>query len=164
MLSRIIGLVGLLIMIGCGVAFAQGTQTPAAPPAAGSAATAPAGKTASVPDEVAWSRFSGWKRYHANCSVCHGPDGLGGTFAPSLVGSLKSIDHDQFLETVVNGKENAQLAMPSFGADPNVMCYIEDIYVYLKARADGEMDRGRPTNQPAKPKAFAEAETACMGS
>lgn len=163
MFSRFMGLIGLVAMIGCGVAFAQSTQNPAAPPAAGSTAP-PAAKTGTVSDEVAWTRFSGWKRYHANCSVCHGPDGLGGTFAPSLVNSLKSLDHDQFLEVVVNGKENAQLAMPSFGADPNVMCYIEDIYIYLKARANGEMDRGRPTNQPAKPKAFAEAETACMGS
>lgn len=164
MFSRVIGLIGVLVMAGYGIAFAQAPQSPAAPPAAGSAAPSPDAKTGAVSEEVAWTRFSGWKRYHANCSVCHGSDGLGGTFAPSLVNSLKSLDHDQFLTVVVNGKENSQLAMPSFGADPNVMCYIEDIYVYLKARSDGEMDRGRPTNQPAKPKAFAEAVTACMGN
>ncbi len=163
MFSRFLGLIGLVALIGCGVAFAQTTQNPAAPPSAGNAAS-PAGSAGAISDELAWTRFSGWKRYHANCSVCHGPDGLGGTFAPGLVASLRGLDHDQFLNVVVNGKENAQLAMPSFGADPNVMCYIEDIYIYLKARSDGEMDRGRPTNQPAKPKAFAEAETACMGS
>ncbi len=112
---------------------------------------------------VSWSEFSGYKRYHANCSVCHGPDGLGGTFAPSLARSLKALDHDTFLETVVNGKANAQLAMPAFGADPNVMCYIEDIYTYLKARSDDRVGRGRPSPQPAKPSDFAEAETACMG-
>lgn len=155
----------LLCLIG-GVAWAQGAPSKATTETvAGSVSTGtPATPDGAASDTVAWSRFSGWKRYHANCSVCHGPDGLGGTFAPSLVNSLKSLDHDQFLETVVNGKENAELAMPAFGADPNVMCYIEEIYTYLKARSDGQMDRGRPANQPAKPKDFAEAETACMGS
>lgn len=112
---------------------------------------------------VAWAEFSGYKRYHANCSVCHGPDGLGGTFAPSLTNSLKALDHDAFLDTVVNGKENAQLAMPAFGADPNVMCYIEDIYAYLKARSDDKLGRGRPAPQPAKPADVAATEAECMG-
>lgn len=140
-----------LVAIATGMASAQ--TAPAAPPPAAGAAKA-----------ASWTEFSGYKRYHANCSVCHGPDGLGGTFAPALTESLKAIDHDKFLETVVNGKENAQLAMPAFGADPNVMCYIEDIYVYLKARSTGTMGRGRPDPQPAKPKDFADAETACMGA
>ncbi len=122
------------------------------------------GAPAAVPQGGGYAQFSGWKRYHANCSVCHGPDGLGGTFAPALTNSLKTLDHDQFLEVVVNGKQEGQLAMPAFGADPNVMCYIEDIYAYLKARSDGQMPRGRPGSVPAKPKDFAEAETACMGS
>ena len=33
--------------------------------------------------------------------------------------------------------------MPALGDNPNVMCYIDDIYVYLKARADGVLPRGR---------------------
>lgn len=141
-----------LVAIAAGMASAQTTPAAAPPPATGAAKA------------VSWTEFSGYKRYHANCSVCHGPDGLGGTFAPALTESLKAIDHDKFLDTVVNGKENAQLAMPAFGADPNVMCYIEDIYVYLKARSTGTVGRGRPDPQPAKPKDFAEAETACMGA
>lgn len=131
----------------------QGGQT--APIAAASAAP--------VVDNTGWTAFSGWKRYHGNCATCHGPDGLGGTFAPSLVESLKTLDHDQFLNTVVNGKKGNNLTMPAFGVDPNVMCYVEDIYTYLKLRSDGKMERGRPASTPAKPKDFAEAEAACMG-
>lgn len=122
---------------------------------------APSAASAAAP--VDWPAFSGWKRYHGNCATCHGPDGLGGTFAPSLVDSLKTLDHDKFLETVVNGKKDNNLTMPAFGLDPNVMCYVEDIYTYLKLRSDGKMDRGRPANTPVKPKDVAEAETACMG-
>ena len=113
---------------------------------------------------VSWEVFSGYKRYSGNCQVCHGTDALGGTFAPNLTDSLKRLDHDAFLETVVNGKVNGELAMPAFGADPNVMCYIEDIYTYLKARADGQVGRGRPDPQPKKPADVAETEAACMGS
>ena len=140
-----------------GISIAPAHSTPATPPAA-TPAVAAAG--AAVP----WAVFSGYKRYHGNCSTCHGPDGLGGTFAPALATSLKTMDHDQFLEIVVNGKANAQLAMPEFGADPNVMCYIEDIYTYLKARSDGAVPRGRPAPQPTRPADVAEAENACMGS
>ena len=136
------------------------SQEVAAPPAAAApVAAAPAPGT-----PVSWAVFSGYKRYSGNCQVCHGTDALGGTFAPNLTDSLKRLDHDAFLETVVNGKVDGELAMPSFGADPNVMCYIEDIYTYLKARADGQVGRGRPDPQPKKPADVAETEAACMGS
>ena len=148
-------LLACLLVLAPSIASAQST-----PEAGKPATTTP---TAATPAIVSWPEFSGYKRYHGNCAVCHGPDGLGGTFAPSLVNSLKAIDHDAFLDVVVNGKENAQLAMPSFGADPNVMCYIEDIYIYLKARSESRIARGRPVPQPTKPSDVADAETACMG-
>ena len=44
------------------------------------------------------------------------------------------------------------------------MCYISDIYVYLKARADGALPRDRPgSHQPRKPKSAQDAENSCMG-
>lgn len=154
---------GLVVALFCLAATAGQSQVPA--PVPGSASEPAAGPAVAQPPPpgVTWSQFSGWKRYHANCATCHGPDGMGGTFAPSLVNSLKSVDQDAFMDVVVNGKQNSQLAMPSFGADPNVMCYIEDIYAYLKLRSDGALPRGRPVSPPAKPKDFAEAEAACMG-
>jgi len=92
--------------------------------------------------------YNGFRRYHSSCHVCHGPDGLGGSFAPALVNSLKTLDYDQFASTVANGKAQqgatGQRVMPSFGTDQNVMPYINDIYGYLKARSDGKLDRGRP--------------------
>lgn len=89
-----------------------------------------------------------YRRYHSSCHVCHGPDGLGGSFAPALVESLKHIDYDTFAATIANGKAEkgatGQRVMPSFGTDQNVMLYVADIYGYLKARSDGKLDRGRP--------------------
>lgn len=117
---------------------------------------------------VDWPTFSGFRRYNSVCHTCHGPDGVGSTFAPALVESLKRLSYEQFAEIVVNGKQEVNTAvqkkMPGFGTDPNVMCYLDDIYAYLKARSDGAVGRGRPAKHADKPPEAAEAEKACMGS
>jgi hypothetical protein len=53
--------------------------------------------------------------------------------------------------------------MPSFGENTNVMCYLEDIYVYLRARADGALPRMRIEKRDSKPKAAQDAERTCLG-
>ncbi len=108
-----------------------------------------------VDGKVDFGTYNGFRRYHSSCHVCHGPDGLGSTYAPPLIESIPRIGYDGYLEAVVNGIKNVstseQSVMPSFGEDPNVMNYVDDIYAYLKARADGVIDRGRPDRLP-KPK------------
>ena len=93
--------------------------------------------------------YNGYRRYHASCHVCHGPDGLGSSFAPALIDSMKQLDYGAFAEVVVNGRQaegaTGNSVMPSFAFDPNVMEYMNDIYGYLRARSDGVLDRGRPT-------------------
>jgi methanol metabolism-related c-type cytochrome len=108
-----------------------------------------------VDGKVDFGTYNGFRRYHSSCHVCHGPDGLGSTYAPPLIESIGRIGYDGYLEAVVNGIKNVstseQSVMPSFGEDPNVMNYVDDIYSYLKARADGVIGRGRPDRLP-KPK------------
>jgi methanol metabolism-related c-type cytochrome len=117
---------------------------------------------------VDWSTFSGFRRYNASCIVCHGPDGAGSSYAPVLVDSLKSMNYTDFLNVVVNGRQNVNTAsdnvMPAFGTNPNVMCYLDDIFIYLRARSDGALGRGRPDKHADKSKTAGEAEDACMGS
>lgn len=116
---------------------------------------------------VDWYSGIGYTRYTANCMQCHGPDGLGSSFAPSLVEALQTLSYSDFLSIVANGKKdvsNSQdLVMPALGTNPNVMCYIDPIFVYLRARSDGALGRGRPDKREAKPAAFTQAEDACMG-
>jgi hypothetical protein len=52
--------------------------------------------------------------------------------------------------------------MPAFGENPNVMCYIDDIYVYVRARANDAVGRVRPDKHEDKPEVFAKAEDTCM--
>jgi len=92
--------------------------------------------------------YNGWRRYTESCLRCHGPDGAGSSYAPSLTDSLKQMPEDEFNEIVVNGRKNVNTAneniMPPFGEVEDVMLYLDDIYAYLKGRADGAIGRGRP--------------------
>jgi methanol metabolism-related c-type cytochrome len=116
---------------------------------------------------VDWYTFSGFRRYHSDCHVCHGPNGEGSSYAPALADSLKTLSYSDFVNVVTNGRKNVDAAndkvMPSFGTNVNVMCYLDDIYVYLRARANNAIPGGRPPNHEDKPEAAKEAETSCTG-
>ena len=112
---------------------------------------------------VDWYTFSGYRRYHSECHVCHGPDGQGSSYAPALAKSALAMDYYDFVDVVVNGRVNGNSVMPSFGTNLNVMCYLDDIYVYLKAVGTESIPRGRPAKKAEKPDAFTAAEDACMG-
>ena len=104
------------------------------------------GKFYSVRDGKVDARtYNGFRRYHAVCSHCHGPDGVGSTFGPSLVNGLSDVD--TFRRIVRNGTMAGTSVMQGFGGDPNVAPYIDDIYAYLQARNDGALGRGRPERQ-----------------
>jgi methanol metabolism-related c-type cytochrome len=116
---------------------------------------------------VDWYTFSGYRRFNGTCDVCHGFDGGGSSFGPDLTASLKSLNYTEFLGIVASGRQNVNtaqtLVMPAFGDNKNVMCYIDDIYVYLRARADGALKGGRPQKHEDKPPEAAAAEKECMG-
>ncbi len=97
--------------------------------------------------------YNGYRRFHGTCHACHGQDALGGSFAPALATSLKTVDYDTFVKTVNEGRQattatGAVSAMPSFGQDPNITKHLDDIYRYLTARADGVLPPGRPKKIP----------------
>ena len=76
--------------------------------------------------------------------------------APDLTNSLKTLSYGDFAKIVAAGKRDVNtaqtLVMPSWGTNKNVMCYLDDIYVYLRARSDGALGPVRPKHQ-AKPAA-----------
>ncbi|WP_415391924.1 c-type cytochrome, methanol metabolism-related [Paracoccus sp. SJTW-4] len=116
---------------------------------------------------VDYATFSGYRRYHSECHVCHGPDGEGSTYAPALKDSVtKRMDYWEFMEIAASGKQDvntaANLVMPAFGTNRNAWCYIDDIYVYLLARGTGAIPRGRPAEKEAKSDEFAAQEASCM--
>lgn len=116
-----------------------------------------------------WYTYNGYRRYHAECHVCHGPNGLGSTYAPALADSLKTLAYSDFLGVVASGRERdvagTKFVMPAFGDNRNVMCFIDDLYLYLKARAEGALPAGQlgGRNRDAKPDVARENEKACLG-
>ena len=115
---------------------------------------------------VDFATFNGFRRYSAECHVCHGPDGEGSTYAPALKNSVLRLDYYQFQEIVASGKQDvntaANLVMPAFGTNKNVWCYIDDIYAYLLARGTDELPRGRPAKRADKTEDYTAQEDSCM--
>ena len=104
---------------------------------------------------VDWMTYSGFRRYHSECHVCHGPDGEGSSYAPALKNSLKTIPYAEFYGIVVSGRKdfmNGQdKVMPTFADNKNVMCYLNDIYIYLRARSEDAIPAGvRRSTRPSR--------------
>ena len=116
------------------------------PGSAAAQGDAPGGKLYRIVDgKVDAKTYNGYRRFHAGCNHCHGQDGLGSTVGPSLVD--RPPDLDAFRRIVRNGTGSGAKVMKGFADDPNVAPYIDDIFAYLQARADGALDRGRPTRE-----------------
>ena len=111
---------------------------------------------------VDWYTYSGYRRYHSECHVCHGPDAMGSTYAPALKDSLKTMSYGDFVGVVASGRKNGNSVMPALGDNPNVACYMDDFYIYLRARANNAVERVRPAKHDDKPPAYAKAEDSCM--
>jgi methanol metabolism-related c-type cytochrome len=159
----------LLVAAG-GIAFADGSGDPAAVKSEDGKNLDKEGNPTfkiAADGTVDWYTYSGFRRYHSDCHVCHGPDGMGSSYAPALKESLKTMSYGDFLATVATGRKNVNTAqenvMPAFGDNPNVTCYLDDIYVYLRARANDAAARGRPAKHEDKSPAYAKAEASCMG-
>lgn len=100
--------------------------------------------------KVDFGTYNGFRRYHSECHVCHGPAGLGSSYAPALMKSLESMTFAQFVDVIVRGRQGRDnFVMPSFADNMNVLPYLNDIYAYLKARSDGAIPTAaRPAKFP----------------
>jgi mono/diheme cytochrome c family protein len=97
-------------------------------------------------DTVAQDVYNGWKQYELNCARCHGEYAVGTSFAPALVVSLKEggtiPTKESFVTTVCAGRP--EKGMPGWCALGLEMDKIENIYKYVKGRADKKISAGRP--------------------
>ena len=99
--------------------------------------------------KVDFGTYNGFRRYHSECHVCHGPAGLGSSYAPALIKSVKVIPYEEFIQVIVNGRQGLnESVMPAFAGNMNVTPYMNDIYAYLMARADGVIGPTRPERFP----------------
>ncbi len=115
---------------------------------------------------VDWPTYEGFRRYHSGCHVCHGPEGEGFSYAPALKKSVMNMDYYDFLEIVSSGKEESkggtEFIMPAFGTNRNMMCFRDDIHVYLRARGAGKLPRGRPKKKEPKSDEIRAEQAECL--
>jgi mono/diheme cytochrome c family protein len=84
--------------------------------------------------------LAGWKTWRAlACDRCHGAEQQG-LVGPSLVVSMHRLTKDQFKKTLTDGR--IEKGMPPFSASPMVMENWENLYAYLKGRADAQIQPG----------------------
>lgn len=102
--------------------------------AAGSPRDSPAASSPTI--------YEGYRRFNGVCGHCHGVDGVGSTFAPSLVD--RPLTYDAFRDAVLLGRGRGNFVMRGYADDPNVAPFIDSMYIYLKARFEG-LGRGRPS-------------------
>jgi methanol metabolism-related c-type cytochrome len=168
----VFGALALLISFGQNLAVADGSGDPAAvkqDPTTGLWYDKAGNPTYKIDKDgtVDWYTSVGYLQYGANCLVCHGPDGLGSSYAPNLTDSLKTLSYPEVYGIIVSGKRDVSssqdLVMPAWGDNKNVMCHINAIFVYLRARSDGALGRGRPQKVGPKPAGFDKQEDACFG-
>lgn len=86
--------------------------------------------------------FRGFELYNSYCFRCHGPDAIGGEYAPDLRKMInQGLSRKQFTTIAMEGRKAK--GMPSwsgfFTADQ-----IGKIYEYVKGRATGLVGTGRP--------------------
>jgi methanol metabolism-related c-type cytochrome len=167
--TRFVAAALIVVAIG-GIAFAQDAGDPTAVKSEdGKYFDKEGNPTFKVADDgtVDWYTYSGYRRYHSECHVCHGPDGMGSSYAPALTDSLKTMNYGDFLSIVASGRKNVSTSeknvMPALGDNPNVACYMDDLYIYLRARAHDAVGRVRPAKKEDKPAAYTQAENSCMG-
>lgn len=82
-------------------------------------------------------------RAFSQCQVCHGLDGAGSTIAPSLLEKTKELEKEAWMDVIENGKTGQIGVMPPWKDNPNVMKYVENLYLYLLARSDGKIPAGK---------------------
>src|SRR5690625_2351178 len=66
--------------------------------------------------------YQGYLVYTRSCMACHGPDGLGSSFAPSLIKMAEIRGWAAFAGTIATGRDVLPgPAMPSFADDADVL-------------------------------------------
>jgi hypothetical protein len=145
-----LGLCSLGILTACARGNAAPTTEPATPaPAADAQAAAPDPYHPPPRDTVEVSLYKAWQQYMLQCARCHGEDGQGTTFAPSLLVALRPDGHvptqEEFVTILTKGREDK--GMPRQARWALIRCIGTGCTRYLKGRSEGRYHGGRPARR-----------------
>jgi len=144
-------------VVGAGLAFADASGDPAAVKNEDGKYYDKAGNpTYKVQSDgmVDWFTYSGFRRYHSDCHVCHGPDGEGSSYAPALGNSLKTVSYSDFATVVVNAREQAALSALAPSARVEVVpCGVDVDYLRPPAPPTSSRESASPWSASPAPTA-----------
>ncbi|HCD05067.1 MAG TPA: cytochrome C, partial [Methylophaga sp.] len=91
--------------------------------------------------------YRGYVLYRNWCARCHGTfaQGLAG---PNLAKSLNQASKEEFMQVLIKGKKGRAGVMPAFQDNPQVINGREQLYNYLRARADNAIGPVMPEQGP----------------
>ena len=89
-------------------------------------------------DSNTMNGFRAWRS--GACDRCHGAN-QEGLVGPSLRESLKTLSKEEFIRAVRDGRLDK--GMVSFSSSKMVMDNIDNLYAYLKGRANGDITRAK---------------------
>ena len=84
--------------------------------------------------------FKIWRA--AACDRCHGAN-QEGLVGPSLLESIRKLTKDEFVTTMKDGR--LEKGMPAWSINEQVMKGMDNLYAYLKGRADGAITKAKVT-------------------
>lgn len=145
----------VLALLGALCACTRGARPPSVEPAASAppaaSATSPAHDPYHPPprDTVEVSLYKAWQQYSLQCARCHGEDGQGTSFAPSLLVALgpegRAPSREDFMGILGGSREDK--GMPSAARMGLDSVYFDGLFQYLKGRSDGRLRGGRPARR-----------------
>ncbi|HEY6281360.1 MAG TPA: cytochrome c [Burkholderiales bacterium] len=92
-------------------------------------------------DKVDAKTLEGWRTWRTMaCDRCHGAKQEGMT-GPGLVDSLKHMTKEEFKKATLEGRP--EKGMPNYNTTKLVVDNIDNLYAYLKGRADDKIQPGR---------------------
>ncbi|MDO8825308.1 cytochrome c [Methylophaga sp.] len=91
--------------------------------------------------------YHGYVLYRNWCARCHGTfaQGLAG---PNLANSLNQSSKEEFMQILFKGKKGRSGVMPGFQDNPQIVNGREQLYSYLRARADNAIGPVPPEQGP----------------
>lgn len=91
--------------------------------------------------------YRGYVLYRNWCARCHGTfaQGLAG---PNLANSLNQASKEEFMQVLFKGKKGRTGIMPGFQDNPQIVNGREQLYSYLRARADNAIGPVMPEQGP----------------
>jgi mono/diheme cytochrome c family protein len=140
----------LSLLLACSRAAPTPAPEPESPTPSAAATVAAADPYHPAPrDTVDVAEYRAWQQYQLQCARCHGEDGQGSSFGPSLLVGLKPDGNvptrQEFLNVLANGRKDK--GMPTAAKIGIDSTYFDGLYQYLKGRSDGDLHGGRPARR-----------------